>query len=156
KLVAENPGRTVRFVFLTTATITRERDRKHRTGDTPGLLSWEQVAGGADAAPLRAVLAALNLDPLVKEFIGTRDDDWLRRDLFQKIEWRCGEQNAASLAEDLRDRVAAYAFAHLKVPIAEGIQLADAVFVRVLQASVNPDRNRRVLRSANLLELLDT
>ncbi len=155
-LVEANPGRTVRFVFLTTATITQERKREHRTGDVPGLEFWQRVAHGSDMAPLRRVLEALDLGAKAKAFIRARNDERLRDELVRRIEWRCGASDIAGLAERLRERVADYAFQHLKVPTAEGRRLADTVFIKVLETSVISDRKKRVLRTGRLKEVLDT
>ncbi|WP_235907831.1 hypothetical protein [Siccirubricoccus phaeus] len=154
-LVEANPGRTVRFVFLTTAMITQERKREHRTGDVPGMEFWQRVADGTDMAPLRKVLEALDLDAKAHAFIKARNDVRLRDELVRRIEWRCGASDITDLAKRLRERVASYAFQHLKVPTAEGERLADTVFITVLETSVIPDRERRVLRSGRLKEVLD-
>ena len=147
-----NPGRSVRLVFSTTAAVGRERSEAHRTGDVPGLHHWQAVAEGADASRLREVLLALGLGEEVHAFIRKRDDEALRRDLVQRIEWLCGEAETEALWEDLRTNVARLCFRLSELPVRKGRQHADAVLMRVLATCIRS--NRRVLSRTDLEDLL--
>ncbi|WP_439548905.1 hypothetical protein [Falsiroseomonas sp.] len=152
RLVALNPGVPVRLTFLTTASIATEHQVAHRTGDIPGLRRWSEAADGGDVDRLREVLLRLDLGEEVHCFVRDRDDAALRRDLLQRIEWRCGEADTAELEEILGERVAEFCLRELGVPPLEGAQRADNVVQQVLRTCIR--RTDRVLTHGGLRVVL--
>lgn len=148
RLVRLNPGRLVRLTFLTTAEIATEHQLAHRTGDVPGLRRWQEVADGAEIGRLREVLLALDLEDEVHRFIRSRDDDALRRDLVQCIDWRCGEADTKELGKLFQERVAELCLHEFDVSPLEGEQRADNVVQQVLRTCVR--RTDRVLTHTGL------
>lgn len=148
RLAKKNPGMVVRLTFLTTAEVTSEHQLVHRTGGTPGLIHWREVADGADASRLRAVLLALELGDEVHRFIRDRDDEALRSDLLQRIDWRCGAADTEELEEILRERVADLCLREFDVPPVEGEQRADNVVQQVLRTCIR--REERMLSHGGL------
>lgn len=131
-----NPDKRVQLTFLTTAEIATEHRLAHRTGDVPGLHRWQEVADGAEIGRLREVLLTLELGDEVHRFIRARDDDALRHDLVQCIDWRCGEADTEELGKVLKGRVAELCFDEFDVPHFEGEQRADNVIQQVLRTCV--------------------
>jgi hypothetical protein len=97
-----NPGKGVRFVFLTSSPVGKERKNPLSSGAT-GLEAWIKGARGAPLEDLRAALErrlADNDDLLA--FIQSSTDDELRRDLIEPIRWVCGAPAIEGIAADNR------------------------------------------------------
>ncbi len=151
-LVDQNPTRQVRLTFLTTATVTREHELVHRTGEVPGIERWQQAAGGGEIADLRAVLLRLDLSERANQFIRERDDAQLRQDLLQRIDWQCGQGALTDLEYQLGVRLAKLCWAEFRVPLDEGAQLAAHLVMRILRVCAQTDS--RVLTHSDLRALL--
>jgi hypothetical protein len=153
-LVHRNPSRVVRLTFLTTANITTEHLVAHRTGDSPGIHRWQEAARGGGVEDLRRVLLSLDLGDEAHRFIRERDDGRLRRELLQRIEWRCGQADLAEVDKQLSERLADLCQEEYGVPLNEGEQLTPHVLQRVLR--VCSSAGRRTLSHRQLRNLLDS
>jgi len=155
-LVAANPERTVRMALLTTARVGLERERVHRPSGGAGLLRWREVSDGTDPAgidDLRRALMSLQLAEATREFIRARDDGRLRRELIQRMEWRCGEAPLGDLVGRLEERVAELCADEFDIPPEEGTRVAPHLLLEVLKTSTSP--GGRMLRHADLRRVVE-
>lgn len=155
-LVAANPERTVRMALLTTAGVGLEREGVHRPGGGAGLLRWREVSDGTDPAgidDLRRALMSLQLAEATREFIRARDDGRLRRELIQRMEWRCGEAPLGDLVGRFEERVAELCADEFDIPPEEGPRVAPHLLLEVLKTSTSP--GVRVLRHADLRRVVE-
>lgn len=151
-LVERNPGREITLRFLSTSSIGRERETGDRVNGEGALLYWRKAAAGADIAPLRAILARLNLTDRVKAYVNARNDEQLRRELLRRIHWDCGQPDLMALREELDSNLIRFGGAKLRLPAAESARLSGAVLEHLLTTVVTPGLRR--LRGSDLLTLL--
>ena len=153
RLTDLNPDRTVRVALLTTASIGLERSTQGRPGGIAGIEYWRAVADGADPSELRRVLLDLGLAENTKAFIRAREDEELRTELVQRLDWFCGSAPLAEMRQRLRQRARDLCADSFRLPLAEGDRLVPHILVRVLETSCS--RADRVLRQIDLRDLVD-
>lgn len=161
-LRAANPGRAVRFVFLTTSPIGRERTDSLADGGS-GLDVWSRAARGAPVDGLRAALVR-RFEPAevgendsppddagLAEFLAVSDDEALRRELLRPIQWACGQREITGVAADNQAALVVLGQTLGGTPDLSA-RAADLLLVRVLSTILDsPDRR---LRRGDLLEAL--
>lgn len=126
-----NPGRAVTAVYQTTSGAGRERGFAF-PDDTPGLLYWSAVASGADAAPLRAALAALPLDTALAEWLGSVDDARLRDDLVRPVRWLTETEPIEGRRNWLAGRIRTQ---RPGVTVAEAFRVVDHLLLLLLESA---------------------
>lgn len=89
---ARNPGQTIQFRFLSTASSGREKGT-HFGSSCNGLDYWESAARGtADVTALRSFLLMLGLEASLTKFIKDATDADLRDKLLVPIKWDLGSK----------------------------------------------------------------
>ncbi|SER21300.1 MULTISPECIES: hypothetical protein [Pseudomonas] len=101
RLRACNRGREVRFVFLTTSRIGKERKDALPSG-VAGLTAWEAAASGGDVRELRAALLQRTLSEELRAFVTNSVPEQLRSELLSPMVFACGAQDWQSLEESNR------------------------------------------------------
>ncbi|WP_123645924.1 ATP-binding protein [Lysobacter enzymogenes] len=99
-LTENNPDRLVRLRYLSTSKIGIERLRDPRFPD--GVLSyWKAAAAGTSAcAPLKELLLGHpKLEPGTHAFVKARDEESLRVELIERLDWDCGRDGLPDLKE---------------------------------------------------------
>lgn len=152
-LVARNPERSVSLHYLTTSAIGLEREKANRIDGGPALEYWRRAAAGAELAPLRAQIEALDLREATRSYLKSLSDEAFRRDFLQRIHWQCGAPDLAQVRTDLEAGTIEYAASarRLSSQVARG--LTPMILERVLFTAVS--EGKRALRRADLLMLID-
>ncbi|TNC49028.1 hypothetical protein FHG66_12765 [Rubellimicrobium rubrum] len=153
-LRSRNPDRDVSIVYLTTSPIGVERSLGDRVNGKATLLYWDEVAKGAEVAPLRARLRAMPLGLAAKAFVQTADDDALRNKLVRRVEWVSGAPGLDRQQKFLADLLVELGHGQ-NIPPSECEKVMDAVVLEVLNRSASPDLAERVVRRADLLRLFE-
>ncbi|QZI68558.1 hypothetical protein K5F93_19350 [Pseudomonas protegens] len=96
-----NPGREVRFIFLTTSRIGQERKNALSSG-VAGLTAWEAAASGGGVEALCAALLQRTLSKELRTYITNSPAEQLRAELFSPMVFACGESDWRSLEESNR------------------------------------------------------
>lgn len=154
-LVAQNPNSQVTFRFFTTSEIGTEQNNDDRPEQMAGLKYWRKVVDGADPSPLRTMLESERFPKTVRVFCKARDDEELRRDLFARIHWDCGQPKSSTIRQELEQRLVVVGRKNFLLPAQKVRGLADDVVYRVLQKSIIEDAEQRVLTLADLYQLID-
>lgn len=154
-LTALNHDVDVHLRYFTTSEIGTEKELKDRPGGAPGLLYWRRVAKGADATPLREVLESDKFPDPVREFVRSRGDDELRRDLFRKVHWDCGKPDLASLRKEFQDRLVVVGRDTFGIPAPDALQISSLLVHHVLEKSIESSAADRVLTRADLVSVTD-
>lgn len=136
KLVEFNPRRQVRLHYLSTSEIGREKAKAHRIEDAPALEYWRRAAAGAEVAPLRSVLSALELAPSVRAFIEARGDEQLREEFLRRIHWDCGAPKLDELEQTLETSLERFVIEQFDARAYERERLTSAVVYKVLMTCV--------------------
>lgn len=152
-LVTRNPGRTVSFHYLTTSEIGLERSKAQRVGDEPALRYWRRAAAGADIAPLRTLIEALDLKSATKAHIQALSGDAFRSDFLSRIHWDSGAPGLAEVRADLQAGLIEYVASARSLSSQIGRDMLPKVIERVLMTAISKDS--RQLRRADLLALID-
>jgi hypothetical protein len=152
-LVARNPGRLVSLHYLTTSGIGLERKKTNRVGATPALHYWRRAAAGADLAPLRALIATLDLKQATKDYLESLSDEAFRDDFLRRIHWDCGAPGLSDVRADLEAGLIEYVASARRLSSQTARNLTSPVLERVLLTAVS--QSARALRRADLLELID-
>lgn len=152
-LVARNPGREVSLHYLTTSGIGLEREKSHRIVDRPALEYWRRAAAGAELAPLRALIEALDLKDATTTYLKSLSEESFRRDFLQRIHWHCGEPGLADVRTDLELGIIEYAATARRLSSHAARKLTPGILERVLSTVISD--GRRALRRADLLLLID-
>lgn len=152
-LVARNPGRVVSLHYLTTAEVGRERSKKQRISDEPALKYWRRAAAGADVAPLRSVIADLDLEPATKAHLAALSDDAFCREFLGRIHWNCGAPGLNDARADLEAGLIEYVASARRLSSDVGRKMAPAVIEHLLKTAASS--GPRKLRRADLLALID-
>ncbi|WP_417490350.1 hypothetical protein [Maricaulis sp.] len=109
----QNPRRSVRLVFHSTAEVATEHRRAHRINGGPALESWALVARGeADPAPLHEQVKTLKLGDKRNAQVAAMTADEFKRDIVQRIEWHCGQKASGEIELLLRGELLARPDAH--------------------------------------------
>jgi hypothetical protein len=153
-LVGRNPGVSVELRYLTTSTIGTERGVSDRPGGIAGLEYWRKAAAGSAVAPLRAILESEAFPTTVQDFVRVRNDPELRRDLLQKIHWDCGAPDFQTLRNDLQERLIIIGREHFSLAVPDARRLSEILAYRVLCKCVLKTPDERVLKRAELYEIL--
>lgn len=152
-LVSKNPNRKVSLRFLTTSQIGLERKIVHRVGGAPALAYWRRAAAGANIAPLRALVASLDLKEATQAYLGGLPDQAYREDFLQRIHWDCGAPGLADVRVELEAGLIEYVAANRRLSSPAAKNLVPAVLERVFLTAVS--EGARTLRPADLLTLID-
>ncbi|AZO33565.1 MAG: hypothetical protein EOQ44_20355 [Mesorhizobium sp.] len=153
-MVARNHTRVVSLHYLTTAEIGLERRKDQRVDNRSALHYWRQAAAGADVAPLRNLLEALDLKPATKAYVLARNDELLRSDLLARIHWHCGASSFEELREELESGLIEFAASARRLSSQVAKNLLPAMVERLLQTATS--KSSRQLRRADLLSLVDS
>ncbi|PZR45760.1 MAG: hypothetical protein DI537_60600, partial [Stutzerimonas stutzeri] len=93
-------------------------------------------------------------DP-VREFVRSRGDDELRRDLFRKIHWDCGRPDLASLRKEFQDRLVVVGRDTFGIPAPDALRISNLLVHHVLEKSIESSAAERVLTRADLISVTD-
>lgn len=96
RLAKANPGRATDMIYLTTSPPGVEQGSPFGLG-APGLDYWRKAAAQAPLAPLRGLLATLDLDPDLLDFLAKASDEEVREKLLKPIRFACGEPRLDAL-----------------------------------------------------------
>lgn len=154
-LAARNPGRRVMLRYFTTSPIGTEHKVDDRPAGEAGLAYWRKAAGGADVAPLRAILLGETFSEAVRTFVSARDDDALRRELLQNIHWDCGAPDLSMIRRELEERLVVVGRNQFHLPADEARRLADTLMNAVLLASIRAKAEERALSRSMLYATID-
>jgi hypothetical protein len=154
-LIDRNPEKRTVLRFLCTAQISIERKKADRAGGVATLEYWRRAAAGADAGPLRKVLKRTKLSRRAREFIESRNDDALRKELLQRIHWDCGQPEFDAVAQELDGALIRYGVLRLGAHAAEKDRLQSAALVHVLRTIVQQDPAKRCLSAVDLEIVLE-
>lgn len=154
-LVARNPKHAVELRYFTTSPIGTERSRAGRPADQAGLAYWRMAAAGADIRPLRSIIEGDEFCQSVREFVRSRDDDALRKDLLRKIHWDCGQPDMAAVRRELEERLIVFGRDRFQLPTKEAQRLADVLMYHVLKISIVKNADERALTRADLYSVID-
>ncbi|MCJ2012430.1 hypothetical protein [Methylobacterium sp. J-076] len=154
-LVARNQNATVSLRYLTTSEIGTEKALDDRPGGIAGLEYWRKAAMGADVTPLRTILDSDAFPASVREYVRARDDVALRTELLQRIKWDAGQPDFTALREELVERLIVIGRDRFSLPAEAARQFADVLAFHVLRKSILTDTAKRVLKRAELYELID-
>lgn len=154
-LTALNHDADVHLRYFTTSEIGTEKAMQDRPGGVPGLVYWRNVAKGADATPLREMLDSDKFPDPVREFVRSRGDDELRRDLFRKIHWDCGRPDLASLRKEFQDRLVVVGRDTFGIPAPDALRISNLLVHHVLEKSIESSAAERVLTRADLISVTD-
>lgn len=143
ELVRLNPKRSIRYLFVTTATASIEKKIKHRAGTAGSLPYWEEVRKGGDVAPLRTALLAMDIVPELRQFIEQRSDEKLVSDLVMKFEWLLGESSIDELDDQLTAKIAEKLVPH-GIHRRDGGKYAGTVMLHVQRIAQLPRDVRRL------------
>jgi hypothetical protein len=101
-----NPGKTIRFRFLTTACAGQEKGISFHEVEK-GIDYWMLVARDEEIAvkPLREFLLDLPLDESLKVFLRAGNDRSVREDLISRIQWDTGSKPKDALIADIEERL---------------------------------------------------
>ena len=155
ELVEKNPGINIDFHFMTTSKIGKEQTHSDRPAGKAGLIYWKEVAAGAEVRPLRAILEGGKFGEAVTEYCKAREDSDLLESLVKKIHWNCGEQDFATLREELESRFVVIGRDRFDLPAEEARRLVNHLVCRVLETSISDDEKKRFLTRADFYELVD-
>lgn len=152
-MVNRNPGRTVWLDYLTTSPIGLERSAEHRIDGAAALSYWRRAAAGADLAPIRRLIDALDLKEATHSSLRALSDEAYRTEFLQRIHWHCGAPGLVDVRADLEAGLVEFVATarRLSSQVARGI--TSAVLERILMTAGT--RGARALRRADLLKLID-
>jgi hypothetical protein len=155
-LIENNKDRDVRFQYLTTSAVGTELKLSDRPGGEAGLVYWRKAAAGADVESLRTKLTSSDFSPEVVAFVKARNDVELRRDLFQKIHWDCGQPDMVGVTRELEERLIVLGRDKFGLTAPEARRLAHFLIYRVLEKSILKNRSERVLTRPDLYAAIDS
>ncbi|PTV64338.1 MULTISPECIES: hypothetical protein [Pseudomonas] len=140
RLRACNPGREVRFVFLTTSRIGQERKDALPSG-VAGLTAWEAAASGGDVGELRTALLQRTLSEALRTFVSNSLAEQLRVELLSPMVFACGALDWRSLEESNR-RAIVNRRQQLRSTADMAHRAYDAVFRDVVACVLGPNPRR--------------
>jgi hypothetical protein len=145
-----NSSLAVELHYLTTSEVGLEHRVEHRLGNEPGITSWRKAAAGADVGAIRSYLTSDLFSADVREFAIACDDQNLRNRILKKIHFDCAAPNLSGIEEELERRLAVLGPTRWRFAATRARQVADLLAYAVLKASIRPERERRLLTSADL------
>ena len=149
RLQEDNPGRPVKFVFLTTSPIGTER-LNPLPSRKPGLEAWNEAAQGGDVSEIRSALLDRLEESNLKKFINESNDQDLRQRILIPIVFACGSPDWHQIAEANRDALVTMCEKFgSTVPLA--YQSYDAVIGKIIDKVLSPYRS---LTHRDLVDLL--
>jgi len=154
-LTASNSGADVHLRYFTTSDIGTEKALQDRPNGVSGLVYWRSAAKGANVKPLREILDSDKFPEVVREFVRSRNDDELRRDLFRKIHWDCGKPNLVSLRKEFQDRLVVVGRDTFSIPAPDALRISNLLIHHVLEKSIAASVADRVLTRADLIFVID-
>lgn len=154
-LTALNPDVDLQLRYFTTSDIGTEKALQDRPGGSPGLVYWRSAAKGANVKPLREILDSDKFAKEVREFVSSRSDDELRRDLFRKIHWECGKPDLPSLRKEFQDRLVVVGRDTFGIPAPDALRISNLLVHQVLEKSISQLPADRVLTRADLVAFID-
>ena len=154
-LVERNPDIQVELRFLTTSEIGLERAIADRPEGIAGLIYWKKAASGADVSPLRGLLQSEKYPDSVRNFVESRNDESLRRDLIGRIRWDCGRPDLDTIRLELEQRMVVLGRERFHLPAPEAQRLVELLAFRVLRKCTATEIQDRVLTRADLYSAID-
>ena len=155
-LVENNPDFSIHLRFFTTSKIGKEKVVADRPAGEPGLEYWKKAAvKKAVLGPLRAILESGKFEQSVRRFSKERDDETLRRELIQKIDWDCGKHDYQKIRRELEARLGVLGPEKFQIPSQEARQLVDHLVYRVIEKSIVDKLQDRVLTQEYLHHVID-
>lgn len=148
-----NEGRKVRFAFLTTSPIGKERRAPLPSG-TPGLEVWATAARGGPVDELRAALKERLADHAgIAALLADASDDELCETLIAPIRFVCGAPDIAGVEADNRAALVELGYELGGTPELAA-RAADHLLVRVLDTVIE-SADRRLTRGDLIQQLFD-
>ncbi len=136
RLKKSNPGREIRFVFLTTSSIGQERTNALPSG-LAGLIAWERATSGDGVEDVRAALLQRKLSDDLRAFVADSAIEDLRANLIAPLTFACGAADWRRLEESNRQALVA-----LRDEVQATEEMAyrayDAVFREVIACAIGP------------------
>jgi hypothetical protein len=154
-LVSLNDNASVQLRYFTTSEISTEKALQDRPSGVPGILYWRSAAKGSDVAPLREILDSEKFPELVREFVSSRGDEELRRDLLRKIHWDCGKPDLATLRKEFQDRLVVVGRDIFDIPAPDMMRISNLLVHHVLEKSIVESPAERTLTRADLISIID-
>ena len=146
----ENPGRPIRFTFLTTSPIGTEH-KNPLPSKTPGLKAWYKAATGGNVEEIRNALLQRLEDGELKAFVASASDAAFRQDLLAPITFACGAPPWDLIAAANRDALVAIR-GSFNATAAMAAAAYDAVVGKIIETALS---STRTLDRAALLALLE-
>jgi len=133
-----NPGIRVSLAYLTTASVGIEANST-LPGAIGGIAYWQQVARGADVAPLRQLLLETQRDDLVLKRVREADDETFRTSIVQSVTWLTGSPGLEDATHVLEARLRALGVQRTGYA-ADGEAAMPLLLHRILKTAVAEDR----------------
>lgn len=140
RLRACNPGREVRFVFLTTSHIGQER-KDALPSRVAGLTAWEAAASGGDVEEIRTALLQRTLSEELRTFVTNSVPEQLRAELLSPMIFACGAFDWRSLEESNRRAIVSRR-EQLRSTVDMAHRAYDAVFRDAVACALGPNPRR--------------
>ncbi|PCC99182.1 hypothetical protein [Halopseudomonas pelagia] len=140
RLRARNPGREVRFVFLTTSSVGQERKDTLPSG-VAGLTAWKAAASGGDVEEIRAALLQRKLSEELRSFVTSSLPQQLRTELLSPLVFACGAPDWRSLEQSNR-RAIVDRRNELRSTTDMADRAYDAVFRDAIECALGPGQRR--------------
>ena len=133
-----NAGMRVSLTFLTTAVPGIEAKSALPSG-VGGIAYWQEVARGADIAPLRQLLLETQHDEVVLKRIREADDESLRSTIVQSVTWLTGSPGLEYATGVLESRLRLIGVQRTGYA-ADGESALPLIVHRILRTAVSEDR----------------
>lgn len=159
QLIERNPRRSLRFIYATTASIGRDKAKRHQVEDMSCLDYWREVQKHARSAdPLIAVLkCAAPLGSRLASFLGDNTNATIVDELINAVDWLSDERSGAELQRELSDEIVRLAQSRIcTLTVHEARDLLAPVVHKVTEVSVRPVPQERVLTRLQLQELVES
>jgi hypothetical protein len=155
QLMAENPGRELSFVYLTTSSAGLEKNPDHRPAGKSGVLYWQEVQAGAAPGPLVEALKKLaRSESRLSEFLASKTETEVEQDLIRRITWAVKSPESPAIKEELKERVAKIANEECGLEFASGRLLWSHILDKVTFTSTESVETQRILTYQELRQLI--
>lgn len=154
-----NPRRRLRFIYVTTARIGRDKAKKHRVENMPCLEYWRDVQKRERSAdPLIEVLRrAAAPDGRLAAFLAANIDTVVVSELINAVNWLSGEPSGTEVERELSDEIVRQVQSRIPtITVREARDLLAPVEHKVIEVSTRRTPQERVLTRLQLLELIET